>query len=208
MPEHKKVSIDFQDIDLTKNPEEAGMSSWYLSYIDDVMERSIREKMMKGMVTLVARRGKIVQYQAYGEAEEGIPMKVDAIFRLASMSKTIGAVALMQLYDRGLVMPSDKLSDYIPAFGRSMVAEPLANGEVRLVPPRRDITIHDLLTMTSGLTAIRALGEYHPAACYCASCYQKAGIVDTMHPLNMTIGQVSQKLAGLPLAAHPGERWD
>lgn len=208
MPEHKKVSIDFQDIDMTKNPEEAGMSSRYLSYIDDVMERSIREKMMKGMVTLAARRGKIVQYQAYGEAEEGIPMKVDAIFRLASMSKTIGAVALMQLYDRGLVMPSDKLSDYIPAFGRSMVAEPLANGEVRLVPPRRDITIHDLLTMTSGLTAIRALGEYHPAARYCASCYQKAGIVDTMHPLNMTIGQVSQKLAGLPLAAHPGDRWD
>ncbi len=208
MAVEKKDHPVFGDIDLTGNPEQARMSSRYLAYIDDVMERSIREKMMKGMVTLVARHGKIVHFKAYGQAEEGIPMKKDAIFRLASMSKTIGAAALMQLYDRGLVMPSDKLSDYIPAFGRSMVAEPMADGEVRLVPPKREITIHDLLTMTSGLTAIRALGEYDPAARYCASCYRKAGIVDTMHPLDLTIGQLTQKLAGLPLAAHPGERWD
>ena len=189
-------------------PEEAGMSSLYLSYIDDVMERSVREKMMKGMVTLVARHGKIVHFKAYGMARENVPMERNAIFRLASMSKTIGAAALMQLYDRGLVMPSDKLTDYIPEFKDSMVAVPEPGGEVRLVPPKREITIHDLLTMTSGITAVRALGEYHPAARYCAACYKEAGIVDTMHPLDMTIGQLTQRLAGLPLAAHPGERWD
>ena len=79
--------------------KEVGISQESLTYIDEVMERAIREKVMKGMVTLVARHGKVVQYKAYGEADEGIPMKEDAIFRLASMSKSIGAAALMQLYD-------------------------------------------------------------------------------------------------------------
>lgn len=197
-----------QKLVYAERPEEVGMSSDYLAYIDEAMDRSIREKMMKGMVTLVARHGKIVQHKAYGEAREGVPMKRDAIFRLASMSKTIGAAALMQLYDKGLVMPSDRLSDYIPAFSRSMVALPMAGGEVRLVPPKREITIHDLLTMTSGITAIKSLEGYHPAARYCASCYKQAGIVDTMHALDSTIGQVTKTLAGLPLASHPGERWD
>ena len=144
------------------SPEDAGMSSRYLSFIDQVMERSLSERMMKGMVTLVARHGKIVWLKAYGEAADGIPMRTDAIFRLASMSKTIGAAALMQLYDRGFVMPSDRLFEYIPGFSDSLVAVPRENGEVRFLPPEREITIHDLLTMTSGITAVKSLMGFHP----------------------------------------------
>ena len=70
---------------LLKIAEEVGMASKNLKYIDDVMERAIREKVMKGMVTLVARHGKIVQFKAYGKADDDKPMKRDAIFRLASM---------------------------------------------------------------------------------------------------------------------------
>lgn len=189
-------------------PEEAGMSSEALRSIDDVMERSVREKKMKGMVTLAARHGKIVHLKAYGEAKEGVPMREDAIFRLASMSKTVGAAAVMQLFDRGLVMPTDRLSEYIPEFGKCMVAKPQGKGVVQFVPLEREITIHDLLTMTSGITAIKSENDIHPAAAYCAARYREAGIVDTMHPLDTTIGEVTEKLAGLPLAAHPGERWD
>ena len=101
---------------LIKIAEEVGMSSKNLKYIDDVMERAIREKVMKGMVTLVARHGKIVQFKAYGKADDEKPMKRDAIFRLASMSKTIGGVALMQLFDQGKVMMSDPITDYLPDF--------------------------------------------------------------------------------------------
>ena len=208
MADHHKTETEIRTDDFYCEPEEAGMSPENLSYIDDVMERSIREQMMKGMVTLVARHGKIVWHRAYGEAGEGKPMETDAIFRLASMSKTIGAAALMQLYDRGLVMPSDKLSDYIPAFASSMVALPNEKGEVRFVPPKREITIHDLLTMTSGITAVKSLNGFHPGAQYCAACYKEAGIIDTMIPQDTSIGEVVSKLAGLPLAAHPGERWD
>ena len=184
------------------------MSSKNLSYIDDVMDRSLREHVMKGMVTLVARHGKIVQHRAYGEAREGVPMRTDAIFRLASMSKTVGAAALMQLFDRGLVMPTDRLSDYIPAFADPKVAVPYENGTVSLVPARREITLHDLLTMTSGITAVKSRMGYHPAALYCAASYQEAGIIDTMIPQDTSLEEICSKLAGLPLAAHPGERWD
>ena len=193
---------------LMTDPAQVGMSQEYLSCIDDVMERSIHEKYMKGMVTLVARHGKIVHFKAYGEAREGQPMKRNAIFRLASMSKTIGAAALMQLYDRGLVMPSDRLSEYIPAFSQVKVAIPGNKGEMLLVPPKREITIHDLLTMTSGITAVRALDENDPAARYCAACYKEAGIIDTMHPLDTTIGEVTEAVSRMPIAAQPGERWD
>ena len=189
--------------------KEVGISAKNLGYIDQVMERSIREKVMKGMVTLVARRGKIVQYKAYGEADEGIPMKRKAIFRLASMSKTIGAAALMQLYDQGRVMPSDPISEYIPGFHDTEVASVDPSGCIILEKPDREITIDDLLTMRSGITPIdRAYLVGDPVKMYCADRYKEAGIIDTMHPLNETIGDVSDKIAGLPVASQPGTRWD
>ena len=191
------------------NAKDMGLSAESLSYIDDVMERSIGEKVMKGMVTLVARHGKIVQFKAYGEADEGVPMKEDAVFRLASMSKTIGAAALMQLYDQGKIMPSDAISEYIPGFRNTKVATLDQSGCIVLKEPDREITIHDLLTMRSGITPIdRSYLIRDPVKMYCADRYKEAGIVDTMHPLNETIGEVSDKIAGLPIAAQPGTRWD
>lgn len=191
---------------LIRIPEEVGMSSKNLSYIDDVMERAIREKVMKGMVTLVARHGKIVQFKAYGKADEEKPMTRDAIFRLASMSKTIGGVALMQLFDQGRVMMSDPITDYLPGFRDMKVFDPDAPG--RLTSANREITIHDLLTMTAGIVSIQSAETGHPGCVYCANAYREAGIIDTMHPLDMTLGQVVDQLADMPLASQPGSRWE
>ena len=191
------------------DPSQVGMSQESLSYIDDVMQRAIDEKVMKGMVTLVARHGKIVQFKAYGEAEDHIPMQKDAIFRWASMSKTIGAVALLQLFDQGKVMPTDPITDYIPAFRDTKVAILNQEGNIRLLEPDRQITIHDLLTMRSGITPIdRAYLLNDPIKRYCADCYKKAGIIDTMHDLDQTIADICDKIAGLPIASQPGSRWD
>lgn len=189
-------------------PEEVGVSSKNLSCIENVMERAIQEKVMKGAVTLVARHGKVVQHEAYGEAKEGIPMETNAIFRLASMSKPIGAAALLQLFDQGKVMPSDKVSDYIPAFKDIKKAVADENGKIRLCPVKREITVHDLLTMRSGITAKKALLGEHKEAKYCAGEYEKAGIIDTMHPLDQTIEEVTGVLAKMPISGEPGERWD
>ena len=191
------------------DPAKAGISPESLGYIDGVMQRAIDEKVMKGMVTLVARKGKIVQLKAYGHADEGIPMREDAVFRLASMSKTVGAAALMQLFDRGLVMPSDPVSEYLPGFHKTRVASIDPTGCISLEEPEREITIHDLLTMRSGITPInRAYEIMDPVKIFCADRYREAGIIDTMHPLNETIGDVCDRLAGLPVASQPGSRWD
>lgn len=189
-------------------PEEVGLSSAHLKYIDAVMERAIKEKVMKGMVTLVGRHGKIAQWKAYGDADKDVPMERNAIFRYASMSKPIGAVALMQLFDQGLVMPSDSISDYIPEFADVKVATEQMDKTITLEELKRPITVHDILTMTAGLTCTQPKIMDYPTTVYCAEQYRNAGIVDTMHDLDCTLGDVVAQVSKMPVASQPGERWD
>ena len=156
-------------------PEEVGMSSERLRAIDAVMQRHVDSGEIQGAVTAVARRGRVVHFEAYGlmDVERGRAMRKDAIFRMASSSKPVLAVAAMLLIEEGLLHPNDEVAAYLPEFGAMQVAvlkEPAdrdvspwfvtagkgAKGEVpehRLVPAARAITIHDLLTHTSGLDA-------------------------------------------------------
>ncbi len=189
------------------NPKKVGMSAERLADIDDIMERGIREKMIKGSVTLVARKGEVVQFKAYGEADVGKPMQTDAIFRLASMSKPIGATAVMQLFDRGKVMLTDPVAMYIPAFAAMQVAVPVSGG-FALQPLKRQITIHDLLTMTSGITSTEKVQFGNASTMYCAQLLRDAGIVDCMRPLDMNLEEYVNIAVKVPLAAQPGERWD
>ena len=189
-------------------PEEVGLSSKHLKYIDSVMERAIREKVMKGMVTLVARHGKIAQWKAYGEADQDVPMEKDAIFRYASMSKPIGAAALMQLFDQGIVMPSDPIADYIREFADVKVATEQKDTTIALEELKRPITVHDLLTMTAGLTCTQPKITDYPTTIYCSEQYRKADIVDTMHDLDCTLKDMVAKVTQMPVASQPGERWD
>ena len=89
-----------QQINIVK-PESVGVSSKMLVNIDNMAKQAIAEKYLKGAVVLVARHGKICYFKAFGEADEGKPMKTDAIFQLASMTKPPVAVALLQLWDQG-----------------------------------------------------------------------------------------------------------
>ena len=154
-------------------PEEVGMSSERLREIDAVMRRHIASGEIQGAVTAVARRGRVVHFEAYGlmDVGRGRAMREDAIFRMASSSKPVLAVAAMMLIEEGLLHPSEEAAAYLPEFAEMQVAvfkEPAdrdispwsvaagkgTKGEVpehRLVPAQRAITIHDLLTHTSGL---------------------------------------------------------
>jgi len=151
------------------SPESVGMSSDGLLEIDAAMDRYIAAGEIQGAVTVVARRGKVVHFRAHGlmDVEGGRPMEKDAIFRMASSSKPVLGVAAMMVIEEGLFSPSDEVARYIPEFRGMKVAvlrEPedrdespefVARGkappEHRLVPAERPITIHDLLTHTSGL---------------------------------------------------------
>ncbi len=146
-------------------PEEVGFSAERLGRIREAVQRHIDAGNVPGVVTLVARRGRVVHFESHGfnDVEAKKPMPKDAIFRLASMSKPIAATAVMMMIEEGKVRLNDPVSRFIPEFKQSAVAVPkggaAAGGgrgrggpppDVDLVPTR-PITVRDLLTHTSGL---------------------------------------------------------
>ena len=152
-------------------PEEVGMSGERLNGIRDVIQEFIDEGRLQYAVVGVARRGKVVYFEAQGVSDQK-PVKKDAMFHMASSTKPILGVAAMMVIEEGLVSPSDPVEKFIPEFKGIKVAvldeeadkktsdkkgiekEP----EYRLVDAHRPITIHDLLTHTSGISG-RALGR-------------------------------------------------
>ena len=110
----------------TAEAETVGMSSERLDRIDAVMQGYIDRNETAGVVTLVARQGKVVHFSALGErdAETGSPMTHDSIFRIASMTKPIASVALMMMYEEGHFQLRDPISKWLPEFTDMRVAIP------------------------------------------------------------------------------------
>ena len=138
------------------------MSSERLARLRPVMQRFIDKNQVPCIVTLVAREGKIVHFEAqgYADCETRRPVTKDTIFRLYSNTKPITGVAAMILCEEGLLNLNDPVSKYIPAFKNPLVATTTRN---RLGPPeisnilsaRREITIRDCLANTTGLATFR-----------------------------------------------------
>src|SRR4029453_3709780 len=99
-------------------PEAVGFSSEALAKMDEGMQAIVDKKHLSGVVTLVARHGKVVQHKAYGyqDLESQTPMKIDTITRIYSMTKPVTGVAMMMLYEEGKWKPTDPVSKYIPEF--------------------------------------------------------------------------------------------
>ena len=188
-------------------PEEVGMSSERLREIDAVMRRHVDSGAIQGAVTALARRGKVVHLEAYGlmDAARGRPMQTDAIFRMASSSKPVLAVAAMILIEEGLLHPSDEVAAFLPEFAhvqvavleeaaaaeKSLFTAKGAKGEVpeyRLVPAERPVTIHHLLTHTSGIdggglgSAVTVLPDAGPEATLASRVPQYAGMALDFQP--------------------------
>jgi CubicO group peptidase (beta-lactamase class C family) len=146
-------------------PEAVGLSSERLQRIGQMMQGYIERGEITGAVTMVSRKGKVAHFEAQGQMnlEAKTPMRKDAIFRIASMSKPITGVAILMLMEEGRLRLSDPVSRFIPEFKNSKVAmvktpgvpatatTPAREAEIYTVPARHDITIRDLMTHTSGL---------------------------------------------------------
>ena len=150
------------------SPQSIGMSAERLQRITLEAENQITKGNLVGMVSLVARRGKIVYLEAAGrqKREKGVPMRTDTIFRLASFTKPVTSLAVLMLYEEGKIQLTDPVSHYIPAFKDMKVVA--ADGS--LEDARREITIYDLLTHNSGLVYHNheVVGiRYHQAAIAC-----------------------------------------
>lgn len=187
-------------------PETVGFSSERLARVDDVMKQYVDQGRIAGIVTLIARHGRVVHLKAYGAAdrERGVPMRTDSIFRLASTTKLVTTVAVLQLMEEGRLLVTDPVSKYLPGFRHTQVAVLSAPGSssgapYTVVPSKREITIHDVLTKTSGI----AYPEGPTRQLYEDQGFHQWYFADKSEPMCTMI----ERLPKLPFHAHPGERW-
>ncbi len=186
-------------------PESVGVSPERLNRIDSMLINAIEEDRIAGTVGLIARDGRIIYNRAFGvsELENGIPMQTDAIFRIASQTKAIASVGLMMLFEEGKFLLDDPVSLYIPEFTNPRVIEKYnpADTTFTTVPAKREITIRDLFTHTSGIE-YAVIGSPMMKA-----VYSKAGIMGGFGNDRITIGDDIRILGKQPLVHHPGERF-
>jgi CubicO group peptidase (beta-lactamase class C family) len=187
----------------TGSPESVGLSTDRLDRMHHGMQAFVDRHEAGGIVTLVAREGKVVDVHAVGfqDVESNRPMRSDTIFRIASMSKPITSVAVMMLYEEGKLQLTDPLSRYIPAFKNQRVVSSAEGGTVNTVPVRRDITIRDLLTHRSGLSY--GFLDSGPVG----AAYRATGVTDGLTVTPGTIAENVDKLAAAPLQSQPGAEW-
>ena len=192
----------YQQVD----PEDVGMSSACLRNIDALQERYLAENAYQGSVVLVARHGKVCYFTAFGKADEGVPMATDTIFRLASMSKVVAAVAVMQLFEQGRIALHEPISTYLPEFADPKVAVVKDWGVTQLVTAEREITPHDLLSMTAGMTNTWWHRVFEPSVYgVVPQLYKDAGITDD---LNTPATTLEENIKARADAAHRPARCD
>lgn len=186
-------------------PEKVGMSSERLQQIDRAMQEYVDKKYVPGAVALVARNGKIVYYKAVGyeDVEAKSKLQRDDIFRIASQTKAITSVGVMKLYEEGKLQLDDPISKYIPSFKNPQVLDKFnpTDTTYTTVPAKREITIRDLLTHTSGI-GYATIGNREIVAIY-AKHNIPSGIGTPMGNL----GEAITALGKLPLVHQPGERF-
>jgi CubicO group peptidase (beta-lactamase class C family) len=125
------------------------------SVIDEAMRGAVARKEVAGVVVMAADRKGIIYQGAFGVADiaEARPLKLDALFRIASMTKAVTSTAAMQLVEQGRFAIEDPVEKYLPEFAKLSVFESFdgATGAYRLRPAAKAVTVRHLLTHTSGL---------------------------------------------------------
>jgi CubicO group peptidase (beta-lactamase class C family) len=182
----------------TVKPENVGLSSERLARLDGVMQQYVDENKLAGVITLVARHGKIAHLSTIGkmDIENNKAMSEDTLFRLYSMTKLITSVALLTLYEEGLFQLTDTVESYIPAFKDLKVFDRIDDsGNMVFVDQKRKMSILDLFRHTSGL-------GYGGGDTAVDKAYKEAGISGLL-----TLKELVAKLGTVPLLYQPGERW-
>ena len=168
-------------------PEEVGLSSKKLKKVDQVIQNYIDKKQLAGAVTIIARKGKVIHFSAHGmrDLSKVRPMEEDSIFRIYSMTKAVVSVAAMVLVEQGKLKLDVPASSYIPSLGKMKF-----NGKL----PKREMTLRDLLSHSSGLpnnvTTDRALRQAgHPSLA------------------ESSLEEMMNNLESVPLRYEPGKGW-
>ncbi len=181
------------------SPESVGFSSARLKNLHAIMQAAVDKKQIAGIVTILSRHGKIVDYRTYGVSDlaSGTPMRKDEIFRDYSMTKPITGVAMMILYEEGKWQPSDPISKYIPEFAHLKVYKGVdAAGHMILADPEHAPTMAELMTHTAGFT----YGFFGNTPV--DKIYRDAHLFDSKN-----LQEFIDKLSKIPLLYEPGHGW-
>ena len=188
---------------LTASPHEVGLSEEQLKHISSTAQGFIDEGQIAGAVLLVARRGKVAHFEAYGmrDFKAGKPMQKSTIFRIYSMTKPIAAVGVMMLCEEGKLMLEAPASTYLPELSGLKVAQ---NADADVFTPmeaEREMTVQDLMQHTAGLPGA---GRYMAGNTAVDKLYRKAGL-DRLH--ECTLQELVERLGTIPLLYQPGTKW-
>jgi CubicO group peptidase (beta-lactamase class C family) len=186
------------DIPETK-PELVGFSAERLSRLDGAMKELVDSKKLAGMVTVLARHGKIVEQKTYGYADVAgqKPMQKDTIVRIFSMTKPITGIAMMMLYEEGKWKPSDPIARYIPEFRDLKVFSGVdKDGKPILDKPAHAPTMGELMSHSAGFT----YGFFGSTPV--DKMYVEAQLLNAP-----TLQEFIDRVAKLPLLYQPGEGW-
>jgi CubicO group peptidase (beta-lactamase class C family) len=182
-------------------PESLGFSAARLERLSQTLQDYVADERVAGFVVLVARHGRVAYFEAFGErdTESGAPMRKDTIFRIASQSKAIVSTAAMILQEEGRLLLSDPVGKYLPGFMQTTVAVENGEGGYAVVPATRPITLHDLLTHTSGYDYGDGIAKDR---------WEEAGIHGYYFSnRDEPIGDTVSRMAALPAVAQPGEKF-
>ena len=200
-----QIYSDFDNnlLGLTAIPHEVGLSEERLERISSTTQRFIDDKQLAGAVTVVARRGKVAHFEAYGmmDIEAHKPMQKDTIFRIYSMTKPIAAVGVMMLCEEGRLMLEAPASIYLPEFSGMQVAQNPDADVFTPVEADREITVQDLMQHTAGLPGA---ARYMAGNTAVDKLYRKAGL-HRLHECNLQ--ELVQRLGKIPLLYQPGAKW-
>jgi CubicO group peptidase (beta-lactamase class C family) len=196
-------------------PEDVGVSSERMARIRPGLQKYIDNRKVSNFVTLVARHGKIIHYEAQGhqDIKAKKPAQQDSLFRLYSNSKPIAGLATMMCVEDGLLSLTDPVSRYIPAFKNPMILSSVVTQQSRasapfgalIVPSSREITILDCLRHTTGL----ATPKRFPAALVpqFKNLIDASGwdmMVELDRVPEISFKEMVEAHAGIPLCFEPG----
>lgn len=185
-------------------PEAVGMSADTLVLIEQLLQQAIDSQKIAGGVALIARNDQVIYYQSVGfsdRAKSDTLQKTD-IFRIASMTKPITTVAIMQLVEQGKLNVTDPVSKFIPEFAGAQVVENFSESDssYTLRPANTEMTIHHLLTHTSGL----AYGVFMPKA---GAIYAPFNPIQGWSIDSVFLADNAKVIGRLPLLHDPGTEW-
>lgn len=186
------------------SPEQVGLSSERLNRLTARMSEGVAKGELPGAVLVIGRHGRVAYSQSFGlrDTDKGAPMRDDAIFRIASMTKPFTSLAIMMLAEQGRLTIADPVAKYLPEFKdlKVGVVKPGADGKpvVSHETPRQAMTVQDLLRHTSGLT-------YGAAG---ANPLKQAYVDAKVGDPGDTNATLVTKLSKLALLSHPGSTWE